>query len=114
MISWSCCEYLRGKIESKDENESTLCQAVGSVEDELGPAARTVKPVRAVMVWLFLMNLDVSDKFSHLVPDRMQKLVDLDGLSLSDQLDAAVGEVGTNPRPRIPVPAIGMSPNATP
>ena len=50
------------------------------------------------MVWLFLMNLDVSDKFSHLVPNRMQKPVDLDGLSLRDQLDAAVGEVAYEAR----------------
>ena len=43
------------------------------------------------MVRLFLMYLNVSDDFSHLVLYGMQKPVDLDGQSLGDQLDAAVG-----------------------
>jgi hypothetical protein len=50
------------------------------------------------MAGLFLMNLDVSDDFPHLVLYRMQKLVILDGLSLGDQFDAAVGEVAHEAR----------------
>ncbi len=76
-----------------------LCKTVGSPDWKTTRCSGTHGEAgQGGMAWLFLMNLDVSDNFSHLVLNRMQKSVDLDGFSLGDQFDAAVGEVAHEAR----------------